>query len=323
MVPRIDQIEMFLKSNQMEVKNLISIKNDASFRQYFRINNKILMDADPDLGEDVNAFININNLLQDFQLNVPKIYSTDVENGFLLLEDLGENIFSRILDNKNEEELYKKAIEVLAEVYKKNLNEFSQTSLLENYSIEKLLEESQLFIEWYLKKFLNLNILQTDINDFTAIISKIFHSLDSKLENLVLRDYHVDNLIYQNSKLGLKKVGILDFQDAVIGQSSYDLASILEDVRRPITENLKNNLIDYFLSLTGYNLTQLKKELTFYSVQRNLKILGIFCRLSIRDNKPNYMVYNDNAWKNIKSNLSHPMMIDLKDWFKKILPNEK
>ena len=138
-----------------------------------------------------------------------------------------------------------------------------------------------------------------------------------------MRDYHVDNLIYQNSKLGLKKVGILDFQDAVIGQSSYDLASILEDVRRPITENLKNNLIDYFLSLTGYNLTQLKKELTFYSVQRNLKILGIFCRLSIRDNKPNYMAYNDNAWKNIKSNLSHPMMIDLKDWLKKILPNEK
>ena len=322
-MPRIDQIEIFLKSNQMEVKNLISIKNDASFRQYFRINNKILMDANPDLGEDVNAFININNLLQDFQLNVPKIYSTDKENGFLLLEDLGENIFSKILDNKNEEELYKKAIEVLAEVYKKNLNEFSQTSLLEKYSIEKLLEESQLFIEWYLKKFLNLNILQTDINDFTAIISKIFHSLDPKLEKLVLRDYHVDNLIYQNSKLGLKKVGILDFQDAVIGQSSYDLASILEDVRRPITENLKNNLIDYFRNLTCYNLTQLKKELTFYSVQRNLKILGIFCRLSIRDNKPNYMAYNDNAWKNIKSNLSHPMMADLKDWFKKILPNEK
>ena len=159
MVPRIDQIEKFLKSNQMEVKNLISIKNDASFRQYFRIDNKILMDADPDLGEDVNAFININNLLQDFQLNVPKIYSKDKENGFLLIEDLGENIFSRILDNKNEEELYKKAIEVLAEVYKKNLNEFSQTSLLENYSIEKLLEESQLFIEWYLKKLILNKIL--------------------------------------------------------------------------------------------------------------------------------------------------------------------
>jgi len=82
-------------------------------------------------------------------------------------------------------------------------------------------------------------------------------------------------------------------------------------------------LIDYFLNLTGYDLTQLKKELIFYSVQRNLKILGIFCRLSIRDNKPNYMPYNDNAWKNIKSNLSHPMMADLKNWFKKILPNEK
>ena len=172
-MPRIDQIEKFLKSNQMEVKNLIPIKNDASFRQYFRIDNKILMDADPDLGEDVNAFIHINYLLHDFQLNVPKIYSKDKENGFLLLEDIGKNIFSRILDNKNEEELYKKAIEVLAEVYKKNLNEFSQTSLLENYSIEKLLEESQLFIEWYLKKFLNLNIIQTEINDFTGGLGAI------------------------------------------------------------------------------------------------------------------------------------------------------
>ena len=307
----------------MEVKNLISIKNDASFRRYFRIDNKILMDADPNLGEDVNSFININNLLQDFQLNVPKIYSIDKKNGFLLLEDFGENVFSKILDSKNEGELYKKAIEVLTEVHKQNLNEFSQTSSLEIYSIEKLLEESQLFIEWYLKKFLKLDILQTDINDFTKIINKIFYSLDPKLDKLVFRDYHVDNLIYQNSKLGLKKVGILDFQDAVVGQSSYDLASILADVRRPITEELKDNLIDHFTNLTGYNLTQLKKELTFYSVQRNLKILGIFCRLRIRDNKPNYMAYNENAWINIKSNLSHPMMADLKDWLKKILPNEK
>jgi len=322
-VSRINQIEGFLKSNQIEIKNLIPIKNDASFRKYFRIDNKILMDADPTLGEDVSSFININNLLNEFQLNVPEIYSIDKENGFLLLEDLGEDIFSKILDNKNEEKLYKQAIEILAEIHKKDLNEFNYSILPKKYSIEKLLQESQLFIDWYLKKFLKLDISKTEIKDFLDIISKIFSSLEPKLEKLVLRDYHVDNLILQSAKVGLKQVGILDFQDAVIGQSSYDLISIIEDVRRPITKDLKTSLIDYFVDLTGYDLNNLKNELAFYSVQRNLKILGIFCRLSIRDNKPNYMSYNNNAWIYIESNLNNPIMKDLQNWIKKILPHEK
>ena len=323
MVSRINQIEGFLKSNQIEIKNLIPIKNDASFRKYFRIDKKILMDADPTLGEDISSFININNLLNEFQLNVPEIYSIDKENGFLLLEDLGEDIFSKILDNKNEEKLYKQAIEILAEIHKKDLNEFNYSILPKKYSIEKLLQESQLFIDWYLKKFLKLDISKTEIKDFLDIISKIFSSLEPKLEKLVLRDYHVDNLILQSSKVGLKQVGILDFQDAVIGQSSYDLISIIEDVRRPITKDLKTSLIDYFVDLTGYDLNNLKNELAFYSVQRNLKILGIFCRLSIRDNKPNYMSYNNNAWIYIESNLNNPIMKDLQNWIKKILPHEK
>lgn len=323
MVSRINQINDFLKSNKIETKNLIPIKNDASFRKYFRVDKKILMDADPNFGEDVSSFININHLLTDFRLNVPEIYSIDKENGFLLIEDLGENIFSKILNSENEEQLYKQAIEVLAEIYKKNLEEFSNFSFLEKYSIEKLQDESQLFIEWYLKKYLDIDITDTDIQDFKEIISKIFNALNTNFEKLVLRDYHVDNLILQNSKSGLKKVGILDFQDAVIGSSSYDLISIVEDVRRPISNDLKNKLIKYFIDLTGYEVNQLEKELAFYSVQRNLKILGIFSRLNLRDNKPRYMLYNDNAWKYIESNLDNPTMINLKIWLRKILPNEK
>ena len=323
MVSRINQINDFLKSNKIETKNLIPIKNDASFRKYFRVDKKILMDADPSFGEDVSSFININHLLTDFRLNVPEIYSIDKENGFLLIEDLGENIFSKILNSENEEQLYKQAIEVLAEIYKKNLEEFSNFSFLEKYSIEKLQDESQLFIEWYLKKYLDIDITDTDIQDFKEIISTIFNALNTNFEKLVLRDYHVDNLILQNSKSGLKKVGILDFQDAVIGSSSYDLISIVEDVRRPISNDLKNKLIKYFIDLTGYEVNQLEKELAFYSVQRNLKILGIFSRLNLRDNKPRYMLYNDNAWKYIESNLDNPTMINLKIWLRKILPNEK
>ena len=323
MVSRIDQINNFLKINQIETKNLIPIKNDASFRKYFRVDKKILMDADPHLGEDVGSFININHVLREFKLNVPEIFTIDKENGFLLLEDLGENIFSQILNSENEEQLYKQAIDVLVEIYKKDLNKFSNFTFLEKYSVEKLQDESQLFIEWYLKKYLKINITDTDIKNFKDIINKIFNNLDTKFEKLVLRDYHVDNLILQKSKLGLKKVGILDFQDAVLGSSSYDLISIIEDVRRPISKDLKNILIKYFIDLTGYDPNQLEKELAFYSVQRNLKILGIFSRLNLRDNKSKYMQYNDNAWKYIESNLNNPTMSDLKVWLKKILPNAK
>mgnify|MGYP006098083725 FL=1 len=323
MVSRINQINNFLKNNQIETKNLIPIKNDASFRKYFRVDKKILMDADPNLGEDVGSFININHVLREFKLNVPEIFTIDKENGFLLLEDLGENIFSQILNSENEEQLYKQAIDVLVEIYKKDLNKFSNFTFLEKYSVEKLQDESQLFIEWYLKKYLKINITDTDIKDFKDIINKIFNNLDTKFEKLVLRDYHVDNLILQKSKLGLKQVGILDFQDAVLGSSSYDLISIIEDVRRPISKDLKNILIKYFIDSTGYHPNQLEKELAFYSVQRNLKILGIFSRLNLRDNKSKYMGYNDNAWKYIESNLNNPTMSDLKVWLKKILPNAK
>ncbi|MBL6840952.1 phosphotransferase [Pelagibacterales bacterium] len=323
MVSRINQINNFLKNNQIETKNLIPIKNDASFRKYFRVDKKILMDADPHLGEDVGSFININHVLREFKLNVPEIFTIDKENGFLLLEDLGENIFSQILNSENEEQLYKQAIDVLVEIYKKDLNKFSNFTFLEKYSVEILQDESQLFIEWYLKKYLKINITDTDIKNFKDIINKIFNNLDTKFEKLVLRDYHVDNLILQKSKLGLKQVGILDFQDAVLGSSSYDLISIIEDVRRPISKDLKNILIKYFIDSTGYDPNQLEKELAFYSVQRNLKILGIFSRLNLRDNKSKYMGYNDNAWKYIESNLNNPTMSDLKVWLKKILPNAK
>ena len=323
MVSRINQINNFLKNNKIETKNLIPIKNDASFRKYFRVDKKILMDADPHLGEDVGSFININHVLREFKLNVPEIFTIDKENGFLLLEDLGENIFSQILNSENEEQLYKQAIEVLVEIYKKDLNKFSNFTFLEKYSVEILQDESQLFIEWYLKKYLKINITDTDIKNFKDIIYKIFNNLDTKFEKLVLRDYHVDNLILQKSKLGLKKVGILDFQDAVLGSSSYDLISIIEDVRRPISKDLKNILIKYFIDSTGYDPNQLEKELAFYSVQRNLKILGIFSRLNLRDNKSKYMQHNDNAWKYIESNLNNPTMSDLKVWLKKILPNAK
>ena len=319
---RIDQINAFLESNQIKEKKIKAITSDASFRRYFRVADKILMDADPTLVDDLDAFINIDNLLISISLNAPKIYSIDKENGFLLLEDLGDNLFSKVLNANNEESLYKKAIDILIYLHDRNINQFSKNNLVENYSDEKLISESELFIEWYIKGHLNIKINENQINEFKEIFSKIITSLKLKYNTLVLRDFHVDNLVLQQSKSGLCQVGLLDFQDAVLGQSSYDLISLIEDVRRPISSGLKTSLIKYFIDATGYDSMQLDNEMAFYSVQRNLKILGIFCRLSIRDQKSQYMKFNDNAWQFINNNLKNPIMIDIYKWLKLNLPNE-
>ncbi len=319
---RLDQINAFLESNQIKEKKIKAITSDASFRRYFRVADKILMDADPTLVDDLDAFINIDNLLISISLNAPKIYSIDKENGFLLLEDLGDNLFSKVLNANNEESLYKKAIDILIYLHNRNINQFSKNNLVENYSDEKLISETELFIEWYIKSYLNININENQINEFKEIFSKTITSLNLKYDTLVLRDFHVDNLVFQHSKSGLCQVGLLDFQDAVFGQSSYDLISLIEDVRRPISLELKTSLIKYFIDATGYDSMQLDNEMAFYSVQRNLKILGIFCRLSIRDQKSQYMKFNDNAWQFINNNLKKPIMIDIYKWLKLNLPNE-
>ena len=322
MVSRLDQIKDFLESNKIKEKDIKAIASDASFRRYFRVADKILLDADPNLVNDLDAFINIDTLLINLNLNAPKIYSVDRENGFLLLEDLGDNLFSRVLNTNNEGELYKKAIDVLIHLYNNDINTCREFNLIENYSIEKLLNESELFIEWYIKSHLNIDINEKQIEEFREIFYKLTNSINLKFNKLVLRDFHVDNLILHKSKSGLKQVGILDFQDAVLGQSSYDLISLLDDVRRPISLKLKNTLIDYFIDSTGYDAIQLDNEMAFFSIQRNLKILGIFCRLKYRDKKFNYMSFNDNAWQFINNNLRNPLMIDINKWLKLNLPNE-
>ena len=319
---RLDQINVFLENNQIKQKKIKALNSDASFRRYFRVAGKILMDANPTVVNDLDAFINIDNLLINISLNAPKIYSIDKENGFLLLEDLGDNLFSKVLNANNEESLYKKAIDILIYLHNRNINQFSKNNLVENYSDEKLISESELFIEWYIKSHLSIKINENQINEFKEIFSKIITSLQLKYDTLVLRDFHVDNLVLQHSRSGLRQVGLLDFQDAVLGQSSYDLISLIEDVRRPISSELKTSLIKYFIDATGYNSEQLDNEMAFYSVQRNLKILGIFCRLSIRDQKSQYMKFNDNAWQFINNNLKNPLMIDIYKWLKLNLPNE-
>ena len=305
-------------------EDIIPIKNDASFRKYYRIKNKklIVMDAPPDKGESIEQFRTIADIIHTFNLSAPQIVSFDTKQGFMLLEDFGQTSFSNILNKDNESKLYKKAIEVLIEINKQSKSKEKKISKLKSYSIDLLVNESLLFIDWYLEKRKGELVSSDQKKEFIKILNDFYNNIKPQSSTLVLRDYHVDNLFFLNNQKSLKQVGLIDFQDAVIGSPLYDLASLLEDVRRPLRRNLQNKLLEIYIKAININVQDAEREMRFFSIQRNLKILGIFCRLSIRDKKDGYLKYLPNAVKLLKKNLQDPFFINLVNWLKQFKNHE-
>tara|TARA_B100001564_G_scaffold154772_1_gene129985 strand:+ start:436 stop:1416 length:981 start_codon:yes stop_codon:yes gene_type:complete len=305
-------------------EDIIPIKNDASFRKYYRIKNKklIVMDAPPDKGESIEQFRTIADIIHTFNLSAPQIVSFDTKQGFMLLEDFGQTSFSNILNKDNESKLYKKAIEVLIEINKQSKSKEKKISKLKSYSIDLLVNESLLFIDWYLEKRKGELVSSDQKKEFIKILNDFYNNIKPQSSTLVLRDYHVDNLFFLNNQKSLKQVGLIDFQDAVIGSPLYDLASLLEDVRRPLRRNLQKKLLEIYIKAISINGQDAEREMRFFSIQRNLKILGIFCRLSIRDKKDGYLKYLPNAVKLLRKNLQDPFFINLVNWLKQFKNHE-
>jgi aminoglycoside/choline kinase family phosphotransferase len=304
--------------------DIIPIKNDASFRKYYRIKNKklIVMDAPPDKGESIEQFRAIADIIHTFDLSAPQIVSFDTKQGFMLLEDFGQTSFSNILNKDNESKLYKKAIEVLIQINKQSKSKEKKISKLKSYSIDLLVNESLLFIDWYLEKRKGELVSSDQKKEFIKILNDFYNNIKPQSSTLVLRDYHVDNLFFLNNQKSLKQVGLIDFQDAVIGSPLYDLASLLEDVRRPLRRNLQKKLLEIYIKAISINGQDAEREMRFFSIQRNLKILGIFCRLSIRDKKDGYLKYLPNAVKLLRKNLQDPFFINLVNWLKQFKNHE-
>jgi len=289
----------------------------------------ILMDAPPPQ-EDVRPFIKTANFLIKNGLKAPVIYADNIDKGFLLLEDFGDIRISKMVENTDvsnidsleaEKKIYKTAIDVLVYIHKtcKAKNYFTE------YSNEKLITEVELLKDWYIPNMCNNGVSAKEQDRFMEIWSNLLDKISIGKENyvLVLRDYHADNLMWLNtgSKTSIDKIGLLDFQDAVFGHPAYDLMSLLEDVRRNVLNSnedwsICNELIDYYLSEINY--LDSKKFIDDYSIlaaQRNCKILGIFARLCIRDNKHSYKKFFPRVLKCLEHDLEHEHLMELKDWF--------
>ena len=293
------QITEFLARNGLEGAEREALRGDASHRHYQRIikNNQkfILMIAPPDK-EDIRPFIKIDNILREAGFSAPEIIASDLEYGLLLLEDLGDDLFSRILADKiaDERQLYFEAVKLLAKLPKK--------ADLPPYSEEKLLAEASLLTEWHLT--------QANSEEYLKIWRELLAKLDNSQQVLVLRDYHADNLIWLPGNRASQRIGLLDFQDAVIGHPAYDLVSLLEDARRDVDKNIVGEVLK---TKNGKFL----RDYFILGAQRNCKIIGIFNRLHKCDGKSEYLKYLPRVWAHLRADLQHPALGDLKMWIEK------
>ena len=285
---RVEIIENWLKSQLNQNFTIEPASSDASFRRYFRItsNNEtyILMDAPPNL-ERIDHFVDITNKLIAAGINSPKIISFDTELGLILMTDFGSQTFLDVLDSNNSNELYLKAIHSLLKIQTK-----VDTQGLQDYSEELLVGEMSLFPEWYLTK------LKKFTPEDKASLSNTFSLVTKKIltqnKCFVHRDYHSRNLMF----IAKGNPGILDYQDAVLGPLTYDLVSLLQDAYIEWDEDfVLDQSVRYWEKAKKAGLVKNKDFSSFYEdfewtgVQRHLKILGIFSRLSIRDKKDQYL----------------------------------
>lgn len=282
----------FLQKNNIANGKIIKVAGDASFRSYYRIfaddKKWILMFAPPSK-EDILPFIKIDKLLLEHGFSAPEIFDIDEENGFILLEDFGDDTYGKVLareargTNNLELELYKKACDCLIEVHK-----IAVPKNLSLYDNDLLMREVLLFVDWYIP-FKKVTITSKEKELFKSLWLDLFEQINKENQVLVLRDYHADNLMILPQRKNHQQVGLLDFQDAVIGSKAYDLVSLLEDARRDLNEENRQKLFDYYLEKSGCDKLSFTKDYEILSLQRNIKIVGIFSRLSVRDGKDYYL----------------------------------
>lgn len=297
------------------------MQGDASSKKYYRIVSTegisyVLMDlhSEPIIAKQ---FVLISDFLIDQNLSAPRVYNYNSDCSLVLLEDLGQDSYTKILSMQKEleESLYRKAVEVLAYLAGANIN-----ISLPVYTAELLnFELESRFVDWYLKpKFLSNSKLDRAINELYEIFNSLYTQLNQCPVGIVLRDYHADNLMYLRNRKNIAQVGILDFQDAVIGSIAYDLVSLLEDVRRDINPVTIEIVKDYYFELLPQlNRKNFDAAYAILGLQRNLKILGLFYGLYSKQKEDRYKNYLLRVYRHIKNNLDHPATCDLKNWFKK------
>ncbi len=289
----------------MNFKNIVELSGDASHRKFYRDkkNNSIIVYAKKEKRKNLLIYAAINELLNNNKILTPRLISEKYKKNFIVIEDLGDNTGLKKFKNYKIDN-YIKLFEILKKlklVRKRTINTFLKTNYtIKNYSNNELLREAKLFSEWYMPKIIKKK-LSLSKKLYIKIIKKLILSLKLKKKVFVHRDFHISNIMIKKNKIYL-----IDSQDAVFGNEAYDLASLIDDVRIKIKLKNREKIYKKFISKQNkINPEKLRNDFEILSVLRNLKIIGIFTRLSKRDKKHKYLKLIPYAWKMIDERRKH------------------
>lgn len=296
------------------------LAGDASNRKYERLTlgsgeTAVLMDADPEKGEDVRPFLRIARWLSDQGLSAPEIYAEDCDFGFLLIEDLGDDLFARIILREPDLEtpLYESATDLLADLSRATLPKLSA------YDPTLMADLASLAFSKYADGINGTEDAQR-ASTFRKRFEKLLAELTSGPKMVIQRDFHAENLLWLGDRTGTARVGLLDFQDAMIGHPAYDLVSLLQDVRRDVPAAIEAKMIDRFIAATGLNDHAFRVAYAALGVQRNLRILGVFARLGMEHGKPHYVDMIPKVWDHLQRDLDHPALASIAPMVRESLP---
>jgi len=302
----------FLEKNALVDAKREPLAGDASARRYERIraNDKsvILMDAPPP--EDVSSFVAIAGALKERGYSAPEIYAGNTEQGFLLLEDLGDDLFARLFESDTPEEaLYRLAVDFLI-----NLAKSPTPTFLPEFSDAYVMKQNEMFLDFYVPEKLGEPLATGPREIYMGIWQSLLPRMRVEPDVMLLRDFHSENLIYLKDREGLKALGLLDFQDALKGPAAYDLVSLLQDARRDVDEAMAEELIYHYLDKTGVDEAEFRESYAILGAHRALRILGIFVRLAKVDGKERYLDMIPRMQKHLMGNLAHPGLTALRNW---------
>ena len=300
----------------------IGLSGDASSRKFFRKiydnnKNRIVVISKKEKFKNLILYDAINKLLLRNKILAPKLYDYSLKNGFIEISDFGNQTFYEIIKKKKSKiKIYKKILDLLIKIQKINHNVKIKTLLgkshkLTKYSLKVLHSESDLFFDWYLQQVIGKQKANYVKKISKPILNKLYKKLIFKNNIFVHRDFHVSNLMWVN-----KKIGIIDSQDALIGNPAYDLVSLVDDVRIVTSNDVKKKICNYYFIksplINKFNKEDFIKDFNILAVQRSLKIIGIFSRLFLRDKKNQYLKLIPYCWKLLENRYKYKGFSDLK-----------
>ncbi|PJI50685.1 MAG: aminoglycoside phosphotransferase [Pseudomonas sp.] len=281
--------ETFLAGRSLAGAAITALPADASMRRYFRLDGKglLLMDSPPG-AEPLAPYLRVAQLLRDCGLSAPNVVAADRDLGLALVEDFGQATYTRLLaDGHDEAALYRLAVDALVHLHRAGPQ---AAEGMPAYDAQKLGDEAALFIDWYAPLLVGEQAAAQLRERYLAEFAERCRDVSLRREVLVLRDYHVDNLMLLEGRAGVAACGLLDFQDALFGAPAYDLMSLLEDARRDIPETLRVTLLTHYLSQRPeVDGRRFMADFQVLAAQRHAKVLGIFVRLAKRDGKHGYL----------------------------------